>query len=158
MIRESIPNVNTLFYLSQDEKNQVLTSNVWIRQVGQVNLEANRQLNRKLHSFRRFSGTDLGYVSIKADLRNLPQKYCKIFVGMRSSQQLSGIHLNQFCNNLFIPVKSTFQIILLNNNHEFSKGYLAVDINPKKLWVKTCHRQIILPLVTKKGLIKWPSA
>ena len=47
MIRESIPNVNTLFYLSQDEKNQVLTSNVWIRQVGQVNLEANRQFNRK---------------------------------------------------------------------------------------------------------------
>ena len=85
MIRESIPNVNTLFYLSQDEKNQVLTSNVWIRQVGQVNLEANRQFNRKLHSFRRFSGPDLGYVSIKADLRNSPQKYCKIFVGMRFS-------------------------------------------------------------------------
>ena len=57
MIRESIPNVNTLFYLSQDEKNQVLTSNVWIRQVGQVNLEANRQFNRKLHIFRRFFWT-----------------------------------------------------------------------------------------------------
>ena len=85
MIRESIPNVNTLFYLSQDEKNQVLTSNVWIRQVGQVNLEANRQFNRKLHSFHRFSGPDFGYVSIKADLRNLPQKYCKIFVRMRFS-------------------------------------------------------------------------
>ena len=53
---------------------------------------------------------------------------------------LSGLHLNQFCNNLFIPVKSNFQILLLNNNHDFSKGYLAMDINPKKLWVKPCHR------------------
>ena len=48
---------------------------MWIRQVGQVNFEANRQMISKLHSFRRFSGTDLGYLSIKADLRNLPQKY-----------------------------------------------------------------------------------
>ena len=108
---------------------------MWIRQVGQVNFEANRQMISKLHSFRRFSGTDLGYLSIKADLRNLPQKKRRmIFL------DLSGLHLNQFCNNLFIPVKSNFQILLLNNNHEFSKGYLAMDIKPKKLWVKPCHR------------------
>lgn len=63
----------------------MLTSNVWIRQVGQVNVEANRQFVCKLPNVRRFSGPDLGYVSIKADLRNLPQKYCKIFVGLRFS-------------------------------------------------------------------------
>ena len=73
------------FFLSQDEKNQLLTSNVWIRQVGQVNFEPNRQFISKLPSVRRFSGADLGYVSIKADLGNLPQKYCKIFVRMRFS-------------------------------------------------------------------------
>ena len=92
MIRESIPNVNTLFYLSQDEKNQVLTSNVWIRQVGQVNLEANRQFNRKLHSFRRFSGPDLGICIDKSRSQKFTSKILQNICRHAIFLNLSGIH------------------------------------------------------------------
>ena len=68
---------------------------------------------------------------------------------------LSGLHLNQFCNNLFIPVKSNFQILLLNNNHDFSKGYLAMDIKPKKLWVKPCHRQLLNGHLRERQFQRW---
>lgn len=94
---------------------------MWIRQVGQVNVEANRQFVCKLPNVRRFSGPDLGYVSIKADLRNLPQNTAK-YLSVCDFLEFKWDSFKSILQKLFIPVKFNFQILLLNHNHEFSKG------------------------------------